>query len=165
MRPGLLNKSSDSTTLSSLLERARGMFHGSPQRSHNGSHVTNSSHVTSDHDSGVQTCPHDLSSGGDVTPPAMLSPIVQSYIAGLQDNQDPGENTLYTQCITHCVLENLHTPAFIITKSVFTVTVVLRLCFILRYIVPLKPRLPYHCLFILSPQSPDSLIIACCCCQ
>ena len=50
------------TSLGVLLERARHAFN-----------TTN--HNTSDHDSGV--------TAGEVTPPVM-SPIVQSYIAGLQ---------------------------------------------------------------------------------
>ncbi len=62
-RPTDLNRMNE-TSLGVLLERARQAF--------NTNH-----HNTSDHDSGV--------TAGEVTPPTM-SPIVQSYIAGLQNH-------------------------------------------------------------------------------
>ncbi|KAI0237438.1 hypothetical protein LSAT2_012035 [Lamellibrachia satsuma] len=83
-RPNGLNRSSDSTSLSALLERARNTFNTSGHHSSN-----SSSHLTSDHDSGVmntyQPGGGDVSLCDEVTPPVM-SPIVQSYIAGLQDS-------------------------------------------------------------------------------
>ena len=81
-RPNGLNRSSDSTSLSALLERARNTFNSSGHHSSN-----SSSHLTSDHDSGVMnTAGGDASLCDEVTPPPVMSPIVQSYIAGLQDS-------------------------------------------------------------------------------
>ena len=62
-RPSDLHRMNE-TSLGVLLERARHAFN-----------TTN--HNTSDHDSGV--------TAGEVTPP-VVSPIVQSYIAGLQSH-------------------------------------------------------------------------------
>ena len=62
-RPSDLHRMNE-TSLGVLLERARHAFNST-------------NHNTSDHDSGV--------TAGEVTPP-VVSPIVQSYIAGLQSH-------------------------------------------------------------------------------
>ena len=91
-RPNGLNKSRDSTSLPVLLERARTAFH-TPSA---GNSPHNSSHFTSDHDSGVNTCqPGDVSSCEGATPP-LVSPRIQSYINGLGEGTDHGEQKALT---------------------------------------------------------------------